>query len=292
MQKIWHTLLSRWQSLSDTEQRFLEFLVAVMAVIVALIGSYGAWFGNQGDTTGGTHIDRQTNYYGITLEEHEQRLKQRETQVRAELEQAHAADRHVLETELRVIEQQLRNITASYQAHIANLTARIAQLETLRGEFPDALLNQTIEALQQGQTEKADSLFQQIEDEGENAIKRVAEAAFQRGKIAEDAIRYIDALEHYEKAVRLQPNNALYLNEAAEIHHILANHKKAIKYLESALTSQLKAKGENHPIVATTRNNLGEAYRQLGEYHKAIDYYEQALTSYLNSYEENHPSVS
>jgi len=51
------------------------------------------------------------------------------------------------------------------------------------------LLNQAIEALQQGETDKVVSLLQQIEDEGEGHIKRVAEAAFQRGKIAQDAIR-------------------------------------------------------------------------------------------------------
>jgi len=33
--------------------------------------------------------------------------------------------------------------------------------------LPDALLDQTIEALEQGKNEKADRLFQQIEEDGE-----------------------------------------------------------------------------------------------------------------------------
>ncbi|MCB1947929.1 tetratricopeptide repeat protein [Nitrosomonas sp.] len=303
MQQIWHELLSWWQSLSGTEQKFLGFLVTVMTLIVALISSYGSKFvkrsntvkqtTNSGDTiTGGTHIDRQNNYYGITLEEHEQRLKRRETEIRAELEQAHAAGRRVLETELRAIEQQLQDTAASYQDLIADLTARIAQLETLRGEFADALLDRAIEALQQGETEKADNLFQQIEDEGEGAIKSIAEATFQRGKIAEDAIRYTDALERYENAIRLQPDNALYLNEAGNLHLKFANYKKAIEYFELALAGYIKTHGEDHSNVATIRNNQGSAWHSLGEYQKATNYYEQALASNLKTYGENHPDVA
>jgi len=54
-----------------------------------------------GDThanvTNNTHIQHQTIHIGITFEEHEQGLKRSEAEIRAELEQAHAADRHVLE---------------------------------------------------------------------------------------------------------------------------------------------------------------------------------------------------
>jgi len=161
----------------------------------------------------------------------------------------------------------------------------------LRGEFPDALLDQAIEALQQGDTEEADRLFQEIEDEGEGHLKRIAEAAFQRGKIAEDAIRYTEALEYLEKAVRLQPDNALYLNEAGLLYLTLANHKKAIEYFELALASDLKTYGEDHPHVATKRNNLGLAWNALGEHHKAIAYYEQALPVFEKFLGKDHPNT-
>ncbi len=135
--------------------------------------------------TGDTHIQQQTTNIYITREAYEQTLNRRKSEVLAELEHADAKDRPVLELELSDIQQQLQNKTASYDAHIASLIERIAQLEQLRGEFPDTLLNQAIEALQQGKDEEADHLFQQIEEDGEKHIKRIAEAAFQRGKIAE-----------------------------------------------------------------------------------------------------------
>ncbi len=102
------------------------------------------------------------------------------------------------------------------------------QFEKLRGEFPDALLDQATEALQQGESEKADRLFKQIEEEGEGHIKRLAEIAFQRGKIAEDAIQYTDVLEYYEKAVWLQPGNTLYLNETGLLYFTLANTRQLL----------------------------------------------------------------
>ena len=45
---------------------------------------------------------------------------------------------------------------------------------------------------------------------------------------------------------------------------------KAIGYLEQALASNLQTYGEDHPRVATGRNNLGTAWYALGEYPKAI----------------------
>ncbi|PTN12049.1 tetratricopeptide repeat protein [Nitrosomonas aestuarii] len=138
-------------------------------------------------------------------------------------------------------------------------------MEQLRGEFPDGLLDQAIEALQQGETDQADSLFQQIENEGEGHIKRVAEAAFQRGKIAQDAIRYTDALEHYENAVRLQPYNTLHLNEAGLLHHTLANYKKAIAYFELVLATLEKFLGKDHPNTRTVQTNLDAAQTALSQ---------------------------
>ncbi len=228
---------------------------------------------------------------GLTLEQHEQRLKSRETEVRAELEHTHTADRQVLEVELSTIEQQLQNSQASYETHIAGLKEQIAQLEQQRGEFPDALLDQAIEALQQGESEKAAQLLKQIEEEGEGDIKRVAEAAFQGGKIAEDAIRYTNALAHYEKAVRLQPDNTLYLNQVGSLHRQLANYEEALEYLERALTND-QMFGEDHPKVATVRNNLGEIWISLGKYHKAIEYLELAQTSFIRTYDKDYPEVA
>ena len=301
-----------WRSLTQDNQINL-----IGIVLVALLGGIGYLIktnlgkgevpeatapGNVTQTTNGGHafnniagnvqVGDNIIRIGITLAEHEQSLKKREAEIREELEQAHVENRAQLEIQLHAVQQQLQDSKASYEAHIASLREQIARLEAMRDEVPDALLNEAIVALKQGQPQKADALLKQIEDEGEDQIKLIAEAAYQRGKIAMDAIRYLDALKHYEKAARLAPDNSLYLNEAGFINNTLAFHQKAINYIELALASDLKTYGEDHPNVATYRNNLGEAWRALGQYDKAIDYYEQALASDLKTYGEDHPKVA
>jgi tetratricopeptide (TPR) repeat protein len=58
------------------------------------------------------------------------------------------------------------------------------------------------------------------------------------------------------------------------------------------LASGIKTYGEDHPKVATYRNNLGSAYKALGQYQKAIDYYQLALVSDIKTYGEEHPDVA
>ena len=61
------------------------------------------------------------------------------------------------------------------------------------------------------------------------------------------------------------------------------------RYYELALASDLKTFGENHPKIATRRNNLGRAWEAKGQHDKAIRYYELALASFLKAFGEDHP---
>lgn len=278
--EIWKELLAWWESLSGDEQTLVPVIVTIVAVILPVLISLisrskftkSTITQNTDSGTANVHmgtgdIHAHVIYIennGITPEEYRQGLKERETEIRAELEASHAKDCHVLVAELNATEQKLLNIQASYKAYIADLKERVAQLEKLRGEFPDRQLDHVIEALQQGESDKAAQLFKQIEEEGEGHIKQIAEAAFQRGKIAESEIQYTDAREHYEKAVRLQPDNVLYLNEAGVLHLDLANHKKAIDYFERALTSDLKTYGANHPEGCHTSKQPGHSMVSIG----------------------------
>ncbi|MDB4837102.1 tetratricopeptide repeat protein, partial [Marinomonas sp.] len=71
----------------------------------------------------------------------------------------------------------------------------------------------------------------------------------------------------------------------------LGDYPKAIEYLELALASDLKTYGEDHPSVATRRNNLGSAYDSLGDYPKAIEYYDSAYLIMLNVLGDSHPNT-
>ncbi len=147
-------------------------------------------------------------------------------------------------------------------------------------------------ALARGDSTEADKLFARIAQKTDPTIKTAAETAYQRCLIAFGSVRYSIAYGHCKRAVGLAPGNTTYLNRAGLVANTLGEYDKAIEYFEQALASDLKTLGENHPSVATGRNNIGEAWRAKGEYDKAIEYYEQALASNLKTFGEDHPDVA
>ena len=100
----------------------------------------------------------------------------------------------------------------------------------------------------------------QLAKEKESLDQAAAKAAYDLGSIKELQLDYTAAQNYYEQASLLTPKNTLYLNQARVTNYTLANFKKAIVYYEQALASDLKAYGEDHPDVATERNNLGTAW--------------------------------
>ena len=276
---------SRGSWTRNKELVLASIVVAILIGIVTLLSNQGNTITqtpNVGDAyvhkgtgdikTGDTYIEQAINI-NITLEAYEQRLKHRKFEILAELEHADAEDRQVLEHELRDTQQQLHNKTASYEAHIASLIERIAQLEQLRGELPDPAMNQAIEALRQGKNEEADRLFQQIGEEAEGHIKRAAVAAFQRGKIAEDDFRYKDALKFYEDNVRLQPDNKDGWRLLGNLYFRIGELEKA----ENSCNTLLKLAGTNQEYEAKAYTNLGNVYQTRGDLDKAVEFHEKAL---------------
>ena len=250
-----------------------------------------------GDTVVGSgHIDKSTHIMtqniGVPFEQYKADLAEKELEIRQLLVSAVTTEQNkaTLEIELAEVERRRLNERASYEAHIKDLKERIKRLNQLKGQLPDTLINEAKQALAQGDNSKADQLFAQVEVQAEAHIAAAAEAAYQRGKLAEDAIHYLEAMRHYQRATQLAPDNTDYLNAAGIMADTLGHYDQSIGYYEQALASDLKTYGEGHPAVATKRNNLGEAWRSLGKYEKAIDYYEQALAVFQQVLGEQHPN--
>jgi tetratricopeptide (TPR) repeat protein len=229
---------------------------------------------------------------GLTLQQYEAGLKRREKELETRFVRAHPNDRQHLETQLHAIQGHLQDAKQSYQEHIEDLTKRIAQLESIRGQVSDELLRQTQQALADSDVQQVDRLLHQMETQTAHADKVTAEANYQRCQIAEDEIRYRQAFTLCQRAVQLAPDRTDYLSDLADLAHTLGEYQKAIEYYEQALASDLKTHGEDHLDVAINRNNLGATWDALGQYKKAIGYYEQALASDLKTYGEDHPDVA
>lgn len=244
------------------------------------------------DGIGVVHTDSGVVPIGLTLQQYEAGLKRREREVETRFVKAYAYDRQHLETQLHVIQGHLQDPRQSYQQHIEALKKRIASLESIREQVSAELLSHIQQALADGDNQQLDRLLHQMETQSANMNRVTAEANYQRCQIAEDEIRYRQALTLCQRAVELVPERTDYLSDLANLAHTLGEYEKAVKYYEQALAINLKTNGEDHPDVAISRNNLGAALDSLGEYEKAINHYEKALASDLKTYGEDHPDVA
>ena len=172
-----------------------------------------------GDTVVGSgHIDKSTHIVtqniGVPFEQYKADLAEKEHEIRQLLVSAVTTEQNkaTLEIELAEVERRRLNERASYEAHIKDLKERIERLNQLKGQLPDTLINEAKQALAQGDNSKADQLFAQVEAQAEAHIAAAAEAAYQRGKLAEDAIHYREAMRHYQRATQLAQDNTDYLN--------------------------------------------------------------------------------
>ena len=256
-----------------------------------------------------THFDQQkqqiwTQYnadtinIGYTIEQHEKALKEQESSIRKDLEKLYQSEKKNLSIEnqrlqrkLSDVENELQSPKNSYQKRIVFLENTISELRTITGEGNESQVAEAVSALQQGDTEKADQLFKQIEERENSSIERAAKAAFERGKIAEANIDYRNAYQHFERAVGFSPNNPEYLELAGLMAGTVANHQKEIEWEEKALAIYLGQNGADSAEVARLRNNLGLAWNALGQSEKAIAYYELALTTFEKVPGIDHPST-
>ncbi|SEN02915.1 tetratricopeptide repeat protein [Nitrosomonas marina] len=246
------------------------------------------------NSDGGLHIDSSHVRIELTLQQYEAGLKRLEKEAETRYVNALANNQQHSEAEaqLHVIQTRLQNIEQSYRSHIEDLRNRIEQLESVRGQISGQLLNRVQQALAGGDRRQAAQWLYQIEVQSAGVNRVTAETNYQRCQIAKDAMRYPQALTLCQRAAHLAPDRADYLSELAGLAQTLGDYEQAAGYYEQALTSYLKTHGEDHPVVAVSRNNLGTIWDALGEYKKAIGYYEQALASDIKAHGEHHPDVA
>jgi tetratricopeptide (TPR) repeat protein len=88
-------------------------------------------------------------------------------------------------------------------------------------------------------------------------------------------------------------------NEKGQIYYYLGRIKEehgkyteAITYYEKSLKIRQKTLPANHPLLATSYNNIGSVYDNMGEYSKALLYYEKALEIKQKTLPPNHPDLA
>ena len=233
------------------------------------------------------------NIIGVPFEQYKAELAEKKEKISQLLKNAELSDKDKTDLKIKLVAIEKLRIDekASYQAHIKDLQERIARLDQLAGQVPDKLIEGARQALIKDDKTQGEKLFKQVREQAASVIKTTAEAEYQLGKLAEDEINYREAYQYYQRAAQLAPDNTIYLNQAGVVAQTLGQYQKAIGYLELALASDLKTFGEDHPAVATLRNNLGQGWHSLGQTQKAIEYYELALATLKRKLGAEHPDT-
>jgi hypothetical protein len=133
----------------------------------------------------------------VPFEQYKADMAEREKEIRQLLLVASVdkGKKKELSQQLAQVEQLRLDERASYEAHKEDLEERINRLDQLSGKIPDMLIEEAKLALASGDNIKAGQLFTQVEEQADPHIAAAAEAAYQRGKLSEDATQYIEAFQ-------------------------------------------------------------------------------------------------
>ena len=166
--------------------------------------------------------------YTIPIEHYEAQLK------------ARLQEDNLSIVEQQDIEKKLFNIEEAYAAHKKHVEDNIKRLNELQSlsSISTARIQAAKEALAQGKDELATKLFLEVALQNEQAAlekqKIAAESRYQLGSLAKQAIRYQEALTHYRKAVKLTPNNDVYLMAAGSMATTMGLYNEALEFHQKA----------------------------------------------------------
>ncbi|MEM9046348.1 MAG: tetratricopeptide repeat protein, partial [Pseudomonadota bacterium] len=227
----------------------------------------------------------------FTIEAYERRQQELKDQLTAEIEEAEGEKRELLLREKAVVEGKLANLETSFAEAEQTIQGLKDEIQRLGNELDPELREQAERVLASGDFDEAEKLFLRITDHGEMEVAKTASAYFQRGKIAEEQIRWLDAADHYKRAADLAPNPDR-LAKAGEFLWRAGRSGEAVRYEEDLLAIQEREAGEAAPETATALNNLAASYRALGRFEEAERLYAKALEIDKATIGEGHPDYA
>jgi tetratricopeptide (TPR) repeat protein len=228
---------------------------------------------------------------GLSEETFLSMLNTREAQIRADLERVSTAEKAILKLQLNQITKQKQNIDEAYAQAVEELRLLRVKLEDFAPNAPRKQLEAAQKALFEGDRSLADQLLAKAEAENIDAVKVAAGAAFTRGDIAAQEIRWADAAEHYEKAARLDPRYDTLVMAGMFLQRD-GKYGQAIRYSEDLVKLARREFGPKHSKTATSINNLATNYRAVGLYDDAEPLFREALEIDRKTLGTDHPDYA
>ncbi len=152
-------------------------------------------------------------------------------------------------------------------------------------------MTQANAAIKNGDFDKADKILIEIEKTAKLSMQEFAEIAYARGEVAEQEIRWKDAVKHYVRAAQLNPNVET-LSMAQRFTHSTGDYDSALSFgndLKKIIISKHGAESEEY---ASSLNNIGVVYQEMEQYKEAKPLHEEALKIRKKVLEKNHPDIA
>ena len=122
------------------------------------------------------------------------------------------------------------------------------------------------------------------------AVQSAARAAYGRGEIAEEQVRWADAAAHFASAARLAPDYDR-LNKAQQFHWRAGQNNEAARWAEELIDLAKTEIGKDQPQTATALNHLGTIYKDMARYDEAEPLYRQAVDILRTKLGPDHPTT-
>jgi tetratricopeptide (TPR) repeat protein len=185
----------------------------------------------------------------------------------------------------------------------------LKELANFQSEDPEvkALITQTEQVLEQGEFDQAEDLINQAKNKDllaakkmqENANKRflsAAEGAARNGELKLTQIKYIEAAGYFQEAADIVPSEfaeklAYYLDANGSAWYYAGKYPEAEPLYQRSLAILEKTLGTDHPLVATSLNNLAALYYTQGKYPEAESLCQRSLAILEKTLGTDHPNT-
>ncbi len=171
-------------------------------------------------------------------------------------------------------------------------------IDKLQTELRGTDLEEAFNLVASGKLDEALDLLSKNEEKENQQVLKIAKARFAKAQVYELKLEYNNALEYYEQALQLLPEDSEnlqafdYLNGTANASHTLGKYDQAVRFYMKALAIGLEVFSKDDTKLAAVANNIGESLRGKGDYNQATLFYKKALEIEREVLGPNHPNVA
>ena len=212
-------------------------------------------------------------------------------------DQVSALEREKLQAEIAELKEQQQGLEArlanpeeAYEEHkhraslIENLLDDIANQQA----FGENRIRSALEAFADLEYEEVDALLEESEQRG---IMLAANSAYGRGVVAEDAVKWHDAFDHYKRAADLS-GDIEHMTAYARMTWRLQRGDDAVTVHEALCDATEASHGRDSAEFATRLNNLAVVVEAQGRYAEAEGLYREALEIGAQTIGTSHPDYA